>query len=148
MPSSPVIDQRVETLLEASRTIFRENFRESSYALRAAILYGSALDPGFRSDSDIDIAVLDDAEHRLSWRDQALLMDLLERALKRGVDLRVLRDGGPSYQMHVLQHGRLIWERQRGELAGYAREALPSLETALQHSLQEWPRALSRLGSR
>jgi predicted nucleotidyltransferase len=96
-------------------------------------------------DSDIDIALLDDAEDRLSWRDQAEVMDLLERALKRGVDLRMLRDGSPSYQAHVLEHGRLIWERQPGELARYTREALPAIQAARRRSEQEWPHALSRL---
>jgi predicted nucleotidyltransferase len=141
MAPSPVIDQRVTAILQASRELFLESPR----ALRAAILYGSALGPGFRADSDIDIAVLDDADNRLSWHDQAQLMDLLERTLKRGVDLRMLRDGSPSYQRHVLEHGQLIWERQTGEMTRYAREILPSLEAAHRHSVQEWPLILSRL---
>jgi predicted nucleotidyltransferase len=96
---SPLLDPRVDVLLADSRKILQA----SPEGTRAAILYGSSLGPSFRVDSDIDIALLDDAEDRLSWRDQAEVMDLLERALKRGVDLRMLRDGSPSYQAHVLK---------------------------------------------
>jgi predicted nucleotidyltransferase len=141
---TPVADQRIEALLMASREVFLE----SPDSLRAVILYGSSLGPGFRSDSDIDFAVLDEAEDRLSWREQARLMDLLERTLKRGVDLRMLRDGSPSYQVHVLEHGRLVWERQPGALERYARESLPALQADRRRSEQEWPRALSRLAGR
>jgi len=137
----PALDQRVDGLLAASRKILRA----SPEGTRAAILYGSSLGPGFRADSDIDIAVLDDAENRLSWSDQAQLMDLLERTLKRGIDLRMLRDGSPSYQSHVLEHGCLIWERQPGELARYAHEAFSAIQAARRRSEQEWPHALSRL---
>jgi predicted nucleotidyltransferase len=142
--SSVVIDQRVAALLAASRKILRE----SPESLRAAVLYGSSLSPGFRLDSDIDIAILDGAEQPLSWGDQARLMDLLEKTLKRGVDLRILREGSPSYQAHVLEHGHLIWERQPGELARYAHEALAAFQAARQRAEEEWPHALSRLSGR
>jgi predicted nucleotidyltransferase len=135
------VDQRVETLVAVSKRVFAE----SHQSLRAAVLYGSSLGVAFRSDSDIDLAVLDDAEHRLSWQSQAALMDRLERALQRGVDLRMLRDGSPSYQANVLDHGRLVWEREPGELARYAREALPGIRAARLRAEREWPRALSRL---
>jgi len=140
----PLLAQRVDALLAASRRIFLD----SPTNLRAAILYGSSLGQGFRSDSDIDVAILDSAEERLSWQEQARLMDLLERALKRGVDLRMLRDGSPSYQAHVLEHGRLIWEKRPGEATRYGREILPVLQAAQRHSGQEWPHALSRLANR
>jgi len=142
--SSVVIDQRVAALLAASEKILREG----PECVRAAVLYGSSLGPGFRPDSDIDIAILDGAEQPLSWGDQAYLMDLLERTLKRGVDLRILREGSPSYQAHVLEHGHLIWERQPGELARYAHEALAALQAARQRAEAEWPRALGRLAGR
>jgi predicted nucleotidyltransferase len=58
----------------------------------AVFLYGSALDRLFRPDSDLDVAVLDDKQHPLSWPDQARLMDALERTTGRGVDLRMLRE--------------------------------------------------------
>jgi predicted nucleotidyltransferase len=140
----PLLDQRVDALLAAGRRIFLD----SPANLRAAILYGSSLGQSFRPDSDIDVAILDASDDRLSWQEQARLMDLLERALKRGVDLRMLRDGSPSYQAHVLEHGRLIWEKQPGELTQYGREVLPVLQAARRHSGEEWPRALSRLASR
>lgn len=137
----PSIDPRVDALVAAGRKIFREN----SGRVLAVILYGSALGPHFRTDSDVDFAILDGARERLSWRDQARYMDLLERALKRGVDLRMLRDGSPSYQMHVLEHGRLVWEREEGTLGQYARKVLPALRATRERALQEWPLVLSRL---
>lgn len=138
------VDQRVESLVAAGRKLLAGNHQ----GIRAVILYGSALGIGFRPDSDIDLAVLDDGENRLSWTSQAAMMDRLEQALKRGVDLRRLRDGSPSYQAHVLEHGRLVWERQPGELARYAREALPGLRAERRRAEQEWPLALSRLAHR
>jgi predicted nucleotidyltransferase len=133
MSLSPAIDRRVAAILEAGRKLFRDSPR----SIRAAILYGSVLGPGFRADSDIDIAILDNADDRLSWHEQAKLMDRLEMTLKRGVDLRMLRDGSLSYQMHVLKHGRLVWEREAGESARYARKVLPSLQAAHERSAQE-----------
>jgi predicted nucleotidyltransferase len=64
------------SLLAASRRIFLD----SPAKLRAAILYGSSLGPSFRPDSDIDVAILDETDHRLSWQEQARLMDLGEAA--------------------------------------------------------------------
>jgi len=144
MDLSPLIEKRVEALLEASRKVFLE----SPLALRAAILYGSSLGPGFRSDSDIDIAVLDDAQAPLGWREQAQLMDQLERSLKRGVDLRILRDGSPSHRLHALQQGLVIWERQPGDLDRYLSEVLPESQAAHERTTQEWPHTLHRLAGR
>lgn len=77
--------------------------------IQALFLYGSVLEPAFRPDSDIDIAVLDDPKNRLSWKEQARLMDLLERATGYDVDLRVLRDNSFSYQINALARGKRFW---------------------------------------
>ncbi|HKI04333.1 MAG TPA: nucleotidyltransferase domain-containing protein [Thermoanaerobaculia bacterium] len=113
--------------------------------VEAVFLYGSALGPLFRSDSDIDIALLDRESSPLSWRDQARLMDTLERATGHGVDLRMLRESSPSHQAHVLEHGRLVWSRDPAEIERFTRKALAAARRQRERSELAWPQALDRL---
>jgi predicted nucleotidyltransferase len=139
---SATIAGRIESLVAACREALRA---EGSDRIQAIFLYGSSLEPGFRLDSDVDLAVLDDDGDRLSWSDQSRLMDALERATGRGVDLRMLRESSPSHQAHVLEQGRLVWSREPGVVEGYARELRSAAKAERDRAESEWPRMLRRL---
>lgn len=134
--------ERIERIIGACRTVLTSGAPQGADAL---FVYGSALGPFFRADSDIDIAVLDREDNPLSWNEQARLMDALERALGRGVDLRMLRAGSPSYQAYVLEHGRLAWTRDKAEVDRFITKALAAARQAQEQSRREWPRVLDRL---
>lgn len=93
-------------VIGACRTVFEER---SEPQVLAAWLYGSALGARHRPDSDLDIAVLDWSDNPLSWSAQSSLMDALERASGWPVDLRMVREGCHSLQLHVLTQGRQLW---------------------------------------
>jgi len=116
-------------------------------AVQAVFLYGSVLRETSRLDSDLDLAVLDAERNHLSWRDQAQLMDALERSTGYNVDLRMLRDLSPSHQAHVLAAGRLLWVREtdRDELERYCRNAQAAVQSQSRSFEREWPRLLGRL---
>lgn len=135
-------DSRVETLVRLCREVLEQ---EDLAQIKALFLYGSSLTPLFRSDSDIDIALLDSEDSPLTWSEQARLMDSLERATGHVIDLRMLRDSSLSHQAHVLEHGRLIWARDEGEVDRYARTTLEAARQTRQVSEREWPRVLDRL---
>lgn len=114
----------------------------------AVFLYGSSLERDFRPDSDVDLAVLDDCHHPLSWSEQARLMDILERALGKGVDLRMLRETSPSHQAHVLEQGQLVWSRDPDLVEEYSREIRSAIQSEREQAAEEWPRVLGRLAGR
>ena len=122
--------------------------RFGAMPIQAVFLYGSATGPSFRPDSDIDIAILDDAEHRLSWADQARLMDALERALGRGVDVRLLRDSSLSHQARVVKDGVLLWIGDEARVRRYVDEVLTDAERQTERTEREWPRVLARWAGR
>lgn len=136
------IDTRVRHLVSVCREVVQDC---ALHNVVAVFLYGSSLGELFRADSDIDIAVLDLAQDRLSWRDQARLMDALERATQRSIDLRMLRDSAPSHQEHVLSHGEVVWARDPVEVERYAREISSLVERQQEQSEGEWDRTLERL---
>jgi predicted nucleotidyltransferase len=144
MRTAETLQEQVERLIATGRETLRALDLPS---LQAAILYGSALGQGWRQDSDVDIAILDSADDRLSWRAQAKLMDRLERALGRSVDLRMLRDLSVSHQAHVLESGRLLWapEGQHAALESYRHEVLAAAQARRAELDQDWPRLLGRL---
>jgi predicted nucleotidyltransferase len=119
----------------------------SSASVLAIFLYGSALEPTFRTDSDLDIAVLDRADSRLAWKEQARLMDHLERATGRNVDLRMLRDCSLSLQVEVLNRGVSLWIADEEEVARYRHEALSSWERQPHPDQAAWSSALRRLAA-
>ncbi|HWM94495.1 MAG TPA: nucleotidyltransferase domain-containing protein [Thermoanaerobaculia bacterium] len=146
MPADPsAIAERIEALVAACRSILQ---KEVPAGIRAVFLYGSSLKRSFRPDSDIDLAVLDDDRHPLSWSEQARLMDALERALGKGVDLRMLRESSPSHQAHVLEQGRLVWSRDPGVVESYGQDIRSAVSSEREHAAQEWPRVLDRLAGR
>jgi predicted nucleotidyltransferase len=136
------IGQRIEELTGVLRKALGGGSPEG---IQAMFLYGSVLDRLFRPDSDLDIAVLDSLEDPLDWRDQARLMDALERATGRSVDLRLLREISPAHQAHVLEQGRLVWTRDPDEVERYTREALAEASRMRERSAREWPQVLDRL---
>lgn len=142
---SAAIRERIEALVAACRSVLQ---KEGLQGMQAVFLYGSSLDRDFRSDSDVDVAVLDDDRHPLSWSEQARLMDILERALGKGVDLRMLRETSPSHQAHVLEQGKLVWSRAPGLVEHYSQEIRSAIQSEREHTAQEWPRVLGRLAGR
>lgn len=135
------VAERVERLTAACVGVLQT----SPPSVQAVFLYGSSLDRLFRSDSDIDIAVLDRPEDPLTWRDQARLMDDLERATRRAVDLRMLRESSLAHQAHVIENGRILWLRDPEEVERYSHRVLAAAREAHERSKQEWPLVLERL---
>jgi predicted nucleotidyltransferase len=141
-PIESGVAQRIEDLAATLRRVLESGSPEG---VRAVFLYGSVLSRLFRPDSDIDVAVLDSPEQPLDWHAQARLMDALERATGRNVDLRLLRASSPSHQAHVLEHGRLIWTRDSGEVERYTRKALAVARQSRERSARELSQVLDRL---
>jgi predicted nucleotidyltransferase len=139
------IAERIEALMAACRSVLQ---REGLPGIQAVFLYGSSLERDFRPDSDIDLAVLDDARQGLSWSAQARLMDALERAVGKGVDLRMLRESSPSHQAYVLEQGRLVWATDPHLVDTYSLELQEAARAARERAEQEWPRVLGRLADR
>lgn len=139
------IAERIEALTASCRSALQS---EGIGGIDAIFLYGSALERSFRSDSDVDVAILDDERHRLSWSEQARLMDILERAIGRAVDLRMLRESSPSHQAHVLERGHLVWSKDPGLVERYFREIRSAFRSERERAEQEWPQVLDRLSGR
>jgi predicted nucleotidyltransferase len=118
---------------------------ETPANVQAVFLYGSAVGPGFRPDSDVDIAVLDQPGDRLTWTEQARLMDRLERATGHGIDLRMLRDSPLSHQVNVLENGIRLWAGDPTEADRYRRETLESWRRQAHPNEEEWTSTLRRL---
>jgi predicted nucleotidyltransferase len=137
------VQERVEQLSAICRAVLS---RFDVLPVTAVFLYGSALTSGFRADSDVDIAVLDDGQERLSWRDQARLMDALERATGHGLDLRMLRDSSLSHQAYVVEQGLLLWPLvESPAVKSYSREVLTAAQEEHQRTLRSWSVLLARL---
>jgi predicted nucleotidyltransferase len=130
---------------EISAIIRRISEIESAGKILAVFLYGSALSRLFRSDSDLDIAVLDSLERPLDWSAQAKLMDSLERATGHGVDLRMLRESSLSHQAHVIDEGRMVWTRDPAEVERYVRETRAAARQGRAGSESRWSQTLDRL---
>ena len=137
---SAAVRERIEALVAACRSVLQKEGLQG-----AVFLYGSSLERDFRSDSDVDLAVLDDSRHPLSWSEQARLMDILERALGKGVDLRMLRETSPSHQAHVLEQGQLVWSQDPDLVKRYSQEIRSAIRSEREQAAQEWPRVLGRL---
>jgi hypothetical protein len=130
------IAERVERLIAACADTLQVSAPAS---IQAVFLYGSSLDRLFRTDSDVD------TEDPLTWGEQARLMDSLERATGRAVDLRILRESSLAHQAHVIEHGRILWMRDPGEVERYTRTLLSAAREDHEQSTREWPQVLERL---
>jgi hypothetical protein len=99
--------------------------------IRAAFLFGSHASGRARADSDIDVAVLLDAD---AARDDARLR--LQRVLEAlagqlaadRLDVVILNDAPPALAFQVLKHGQLAFERDRTALHRFR------VETYARHS--------------
>jgi predicted nucleotidyltransferase len=130
---------------ELAAIVRRVSAGEAPSEALAVFLYGSALDRLLRPDSDLDIAVLDSPERPLNWAGQAKLMDSLERATGRAVDLRLLREISLSHQGHVIEHGRMIWTSDQDAVERYSREILIAARKSREASGSRWSQTLDRL---
>ena len=134
-----------ESIVERCRRVLE---RWSGSGLSAVYLYGSILGQRHRSDSDLDIAVLDRTDRRLSWGEQSRLMDEFERALGQPVDLRMLRDSVLSHQIHVFDEGRLLWAESGDGPAGYVRAARLKFELERERKRKTGVQTLRKLAQR
>ena len=146
MPSSGSSLSEIETaqVISVCRHVL-ESWRGGG--IMAVYVYGSILGPRRRSDSDVDLAVLDQPNKPLSWADQSILMDELERATRKPVDLRILRDCTLSHQAHILEHGELVWIRDRAAVDEYARDVLTRYESQRERTKLVWSSTLRDLMS-
>ena len=139
------IAMRTEQLIDICRKVLR---RQGGDRLVAAYLYGSVLGARHRPDSDLDIAILDREDDRVSWEAQAELMDQLERATGQGVDMRMLREGTLAYQVHVVEQGRLIWSRDDEAVQAFAHAINEEHERCLDQRSQCWISLVGTLARR
>jgi len=132
-------------LVELSRAVLQS---WPGRSLVAGYLYGSALGARCRTDSDLDIAILDDVQDRLGWQEQAILMDQLERSTGYPVDLRMLRDGLPSYQKYVLNDGLLIWLRDQKAVDFFAWQVAEDVRKESERNVQGWDNLIASFAAR
>ena len=140
-----MIAKATESIVEGCRKVLRQ---WSGAGLSAVYLYGSMLGKRHRSDSDVDIAVLDRIDGRLSWSEQSRLMDELERAVGRPVDLRMLRDCAPSHQIHVFDEGWLLWAERGNEPAEYVHATKLKFQAEREHMRKTESLTLRKLAQR
>ncbi|HKH45665.1 MAG TPA: nucleotidyltransferase domain-containing protein [Thermoanaerobaculia bacterium] len=144
---TPPDDRLQERIRELTLTCQEVLLHGTLANVQAVFLYGSALGEGFRPDSDVDIAVLDRSDKRLTWAEQARLMDLLERTTGQGIDLRMLRDSPLSHQVDILENGIRIWTGDPAEADHYSHEVFDSWHRQAHLNEEEWISTLRRLGN-
>jgi predicted nucleotidyltransferase len=98
-------------------------------ALRAALpdlavvyLFGSACSGETHPESDVDLAFL--AHGKLDAVERFELQERLAATLHRSVDLVDLRTASTVLRVQVISGGRVIYERDAGERAGFEATAL------------------------
>lgn len=133
--------ERLDHLVQTCRRFF-EGQRDGR--ILGVFLYGSAMRGNSRADSDVDVAVLDAPNDRLSWGDEAWLMDALERATGCVIDLRMIRDCSLSHQAHILQEGKLIWAGDGKAIEDY-RQNIVSAYSKKGEVHEQWLACVDRL---
>ena len=93
--------------LEAKQVQIRDICRR--YEVRELLLFGSALGPEFRADSDVDILVEFHPGARLGLIRFIRLKQELETLLQRKVDLVPKSGLKPMIRDSVLQHAELLY---------------------------------------
>ena len=86
-----------------------KEFFEQNRTVALAYLFGSTLNGGTHEESDVDIAVLFDANPDIFTKLE--LTDKLCALLNQNVDLSVLNDASPIFKMQVITKGKLIFCR-------------------------------------
>lgn len=114
----------------------------------AVYIYGSILGPRHRADSDVDVAVLDLEQQPLNWAGQSRLMDDLERAVGKPIDLRMLRSCVISLQAHILERGKPIWVEHPAVADDYAKDVRKKYETLREKNQKAWSSTLRGLAAK
>jgi predicted nucleotidyltransferase len=95
---------------------------ESGPPLRLAVLFGSAARGRFRSDSDLDVALLP-VDPSLPLASELDLQVSLERATGRSVDLVRLDHAPTLLRWDIARHGRVLLANPAGEHLRFLSEA-------------------------
>ena len=99
------------TLLPRLRTAFAEL---PAGRVAVAYLFGSVARGDARPDSDVDVGVVLTARRPASLREEPLdVLDALERATGRSIDLVVLNGAGADFVHRVLRDGIMLHESDR-----------------------------------
>ena len=111
--------------------------------LRVAIVFGSVASGAAGFDSDVDVAVM--MERRMSGERRMALLQLIEAATGRPVDLVDLRDAGVAVMRAALNDGRVLVCRDprdldmlRSKMVTDAEDFLPGLERLLAERRRTW----------
>lgn len=131
-----------ERLLDTCRRVL---IKFDDNRILAAFIYGSALGERWRTDSDLDIGILDPATDRLTPPDEAKLMDALERATGLPVDLRLLRDCSLSHQFHILTEGRMVLTRDAALVEKYSTSVLQEFAKRRENLTNHWLSLIDRM---
>lgn len=123
------------------RTLTQHLEREAD--LRVAIVFGSVASGEAGFDSDVDVAVM--MERRMSAERRLALLQLIEAATGRPVDLVDLRDAGVAVMRAALNEGRVLVCRDprdldmlRSKMVTDAEDFLPGLERLLAERRRKW----------
>jgi len=87
--------------------------------VQAALLFGSRATGRTRSDSDIDVAILLDEAPKSSERKEllrSLITALGGQLSAERLDIVILNDAPPMLAFHVLERGKVAFERDRTRL--------------------------------
>lgn len=136
-------DDRVRAITEKCRRFFASR---RDRRIVASFLYGSVLTEAWRSDSDVDVAVLDQAQDRLPWSEQAVLMDELERVTGFPIDLRMVRDCLISHQALILTQGSSLWVSEPLILEAFRKSVLDDFHERSPNLHETWVTLLESLG--
>jgi predicted nucleotidyltransferase len=111
--------------------------------LRVAIVFGAVASGEAGFDSDVDVAVM--MERRMSGERRLALLQLIEAATGRPVDLVDLRDAGVAVMRAALNEGRVLVCRDprdldmlRSKMVTDAEDFLPGLERLLAERRRSW----------
>ena len=111
--------------------------------LRVAIVFGSVASGEAEFDSDVDVAVM--MARRMSGERRIALLQLIEAATGRPVDLVDLRDAGVAVMRAALNDGRVLVCRDsrdldmlRSKMVTDAEDFLPGLERLLAERRRTW----------
>jgi predicted nucleotidyltransferase len=144
LSESSLYRSEAERVIAACRLVLE---RWGGKGIVAVYVYGSILGPRHRSDSDVDLAVLDRPKQPLGWPDQSVLMDEIERAIQMPVDLRMLRECTLSHQAHILQRGEIVWIADKAVLDEYTRDILTRYGNERESRDRLWSSTLQELMS-
>ena len=77
----------------------------------AAFIHGSVVTGGFRSDSDLDIAILPEQGEKITVTEKMAIGGELESLIGRPVDIGIMSTNNLIYVKEVVEHGELLFTR-------------------------------------